>query len=62
MLDLTLTLREGLIETDVYADSHLYLSYSSSHPLHCKQVIPNGWGGSGGSVEPAKMKKKTLIF
>ena len=45
VLDLTLHLQDGFIATDIYAkptDSHLYLPYSSSHPLHCKRAIPYG--------------------
>ena len=47
VLDLTLHLREGFIATDIYAkptDSHLYLPFSSSHPVHCKKAIPFGVG------------------
>ena len=43
VLDLTLHLVNGYIETDVYAkptDSHLYLPPSSAHPQHCKKSIP----------------------
>ena len=45
VLDLTLHLKDGLIVTDIYSkptDSHLYLPFSSSHPLHCKKAIPYG--------------------
>ena len=45
VLDLTLHLNDGLIVTDIYSkptDSHLYLPFSSSHPLHCKRAIPYG--------------------
>ena len=37
--------RNGFISTDIYAkptDSHLYLSFSSSHPSHCKRAVPFG--------------------
>ena len=43
VLDLTLHLVNGYIETDVYSkptDSHLYLPPSSAHPSHCKNSIP----------------------
>ena len=42
-LDVTQSLIEGLIETDLYVkptDSHQYLQSSSCHPFHCKEVIP----------------------
>ena len=45
VLDLTLRLENGFISTDVYAkptDSHLYLPYSSAHPIQCKNTIPYG--------------------
>ena len=44
-MDLTLHLKNGLIVTDIYSkptDGHLYLPFSSSHPLHCKSAIPYG--------------------
>ena len=43
VLDLTLHLINGFIETDVYSkptDSHLYLPPDSAHPHHCKKSIP----------------------
>ena len=43
VLDLTMHLDNGFIETDVYSkptDSHLYLAPSSAHPSHCKNAIP----------------------
>ena len=45
VLDLTLTLENGFISTDVYSkpiDSHLYLPFNSSHPFYCKQSVPYG--------------------
>ena len=45
MLDLTLHLIEGFIQTDVYSkptDSHLYLPPSSAHPKHLFRAIPYG--------------------
>ena len=45
MLDLTLHLIEGFIQTDVYSkptDSHLYLPPSSAHPKHAFRAIPYG--------------------
>ena len=45
VLDLTLRLENGFISTDVYAkptDSHLYLPYSSAHPIQCNNTIPYG--------------------
>ena len=45
MLDLTLHLVEGFIQTDVYSkptDSHLYLPPSSAHPKHVFKAIPYG--------------------
>ena len=43
-LDVTLSLIEGVIETDLHvkpADSHQYLQSSLCHPFHCKKGIPN---------------------
>ena len=43
VLDTTLILENGFISTDVYSkptDSHLYLPYDSSHPIHCKRAVP----------------------
>ena len=45
MLDLTLHLIKGFIQTDVYSkpsDSHLYLPPSSAHPKHVFKAIPFG--------------------
>ena len=42
-LDVTVSLIEGVIETDLYVkptDSHQYLQSSSCHPFHCKEGIP----------------------
>ena len=42
-LDVTVSLIEGVIETDLYVkptDSHQYLQSSSCHPFHCKKGIP----------------------
>ena len=42
-LDVTVSLTEGVIETDLYVkptDSHQYLQSSSCHPFHCKKGIP----------------------
>ena len=42
-LDVTVSLIERLIETDLYVkptDSHQYLQSSSCHPAHCKKGIP----------------------
>ena len=42
-LDVTVSLIEGLIETDFYVkptDIHQYLQSSSCHPFHCKKGIP----------------------
>ena len=42
-LDLNLSLRNGAIHTDLYikpTDSHHYLHYQYSHPLHIKTSIP----------------------
>ena len=39
-LDVTKSLTEGVIESDLYVkptDSHQYLQSSSCHPLHCKK-------------------------
>ena len=41
-LDVTVSLVEGVIETDWYVkptDSHQYLQSSSRHPFHCKKGI-----------------------
>ena len=43
LLDVTVSLVEGVIETDLYVkptDSHQYLQSSSHHPFHCKKGIP----------------------
>ena len=45
VLDLTLHLVDGFIQTDVYAKpthSHLYLPYESCHHMQCKNSIPYG--------------------
>ena len=42
-LDVTLSIAEGIIETDLYVkptDSHQYLLSSSCHPFYCKKGIP----------------------
>ena len=42
-LDVTVSLIEGVIETDLFVkptDSHQYLQSSSCHPFHCKRGIP----------------------
>ena len=42
-LDVTVSLIEGVIETDLYVkptDSHQNLQSSSCHPFHCKKGIP----------------------
>ena len=42
-LDVTVSIAEGIIETDLYVkptDSHQYLLSSSCHPLYCKKGIP----------------------
>ena len=42
-LDVTVSLIDGQIETDVYVkptDSHQYLHSFSCHPYHCKKSIP----------------------
>ena len=42
-LEVTVSLIDGQIETDVYVkptDTHQYLHPSSSHPYHCKKSIP----------------------
>ena len=41
--DVTVSLIEGVIETDLFVkptDSHQYLQSSSCHPFHCKKGIP----------------------
>ena len=43
-LNVTVSLVEGVIETDLYVkptDSHQYLQSSSCHPFHCKKGIPH---------------------
>ena len=45
MLDLTLHLIEGFIQTDVYSkptDGHLYILQSIAHPKHVFKAIPYG--------------------
>ena len=42
-LDLTVSITEGIIETDLYvkpSDSHQYLLSSSYHPFYCKKGMP----------------------
>ena len=42
-LDVSVQLKEGKLETDLYVkptDSHQYLLSSSCHPFHCKKGIP----------------------
>ena len=42
-LDVTVSLQEGVIETNLYVKptgSHQYLQSSSCHPFHCKKGIP----------------------
>ena len=42
-LDVTVSLIEGVIETDLYVkptDSRQYLQSSSCHPFYCKKGIP----------------------
>ena len=42
-LDVTVSITEGVIETDLYVkhtDSHQYLLSSSCHPFYCKKGIP----------------------
>ena len=42
-LDFTLSLIEGVMETDLFVkptDSHQYLQSSSCHPFHCQKGIP----------------------
>ena len=42
-LDVTVTIAEGVIETDLYVkptDIHQYLLLSSCHPFSCKNGIP----------------------
>lgn len=45
VLDLTLSLVNGFIQTDIYSkptDHHIYLLRSSAHPAHCTKAIPFG--------------------
>ena len=45
VLDLTLSLVDGFIQTDVYSkptDHHMYLLRNSAHPRHCTKAIPFG--------------------
>ena len=45
VLDLTLNLVEGYIQTDIYSkptDNHMYLLRNSAHPAHCSKAIPFG--------------------
>ena len=42
-LDALVTLKEGIIKTDLYVaspDNHQYLEAFSCHPFHCKKTIP----------------------
>ena len=45
VLDLTLNLVEGYIQTDIYSkptDNRMYLLRNSAHPAHCSKAIPFG--------------------
>ena len=45
VLDLTLSLVDGYIQTDIYSkptDNHIYLLRNSAHPGHCSKAIPFG--------------------
>ena len=45
VLDLTLNLVDGYIQTDIYSkptDNHIYLLRNSAHPAHCTKAIPFG--------------------
>ena len=45
VLDLTLSLVEGYIQTDIYSkptDNHIYLLRNSAHLTHCSKAIPYG--------------------
>ena len=45
VLDLTLFLVDGFIQTDIYSkptDHHIYLLHNSAHPSHCTKAIPFG--------------------
>eukprot|EP00061_Rhincodon_typus_P013781 g40368.t1 len=42
-LDLTVSISDDCLETDIYfkpTDSHSYVGYTSSYPLSCKDAIP----------------------
>ena len=45
VLDLTLNLVDGFIQTDIYSkprDNHIYLLRNSAHPAHVTRAIPYG--------------------
>ena len=45
VLDLTVLLVDGFIQTDIYSkptDHHIYLLRNSAHPSHCTRAIPFG--------------------
>ena len=45
VLDLTLSLVDGYIQTEIYSkptDNHIYLLRNSAHPGHCSKAIPFG--------------------
>ena len=45
VLDLTLLLVDGFIQTDIYSkptDHQIYLLHNSAHPSHCTKTIPFG--------------------
>ena len=45
VLDLTLALVDGFIQTDIYSkptDHHICLLRNSAHPTHCTKAIPFG--------------------
>ena len=45
VLDLTLSLVDDYIQTDINSkppDNHIYLLHNSAHPVHCSKAIPYG--------------------
>ena len=66
VLDLTLSLVDGYIQTDVYSkptDHHMYLLRNSAHPRHCTNTIPFGVAtGFAETVQPLKNMTNVVMY
>ena len=64
-LDLSVSLRNGAIHTDLYiksTDGHQYLHYQSSYPLHITNSIPYSQALRVSRICSSEKEIKTLIF